>query len=819
MKRLFRRRGAFLLILLLFSFALSFYPGNLVQAVDNSIVIVPPEDGVQGRFDDFTHLKPTTPSTDKPVETEPKVESCYLTINHYVDGSFYSRSTNRVTAGTYYTKNFAITVNGYHYSAQNSNSFTVSEGQGSVSIDIYYEKDTASTPSSRPANPTKPSAPSPTKPSGPKPSYPRPTKPTPTPPGDDIWDDVEGFEGEVDEDSDRCMVLHVIDNDEYHSLGPDLVFNDLPVGTTVSALEVAPDIPGYVLDMSATSSSFVQTEGFVEDALYYMPDVFGFEVFDPKLIAWGVPKDWAEPDEPEEPEDPDHAWTPFAKGDIKNSKKGERFTFPSPTPETTDIDEEFLQSISWDSTFDVIVNGFDLAGATAALSAAEEGARVLILDPSPAKEVGSYTRYCSQELLYAKDAKKFTSFAEAWNEGYEHLDPEITKTFGLGAESLPGWLVQEGAKKLYRMPYVEYAEGEDSKAAGALRLNKKSSYDQAIWKLVLEAIKPYNKKQIFILTEASVEDLIQDPATGTVLGVEVFSKKKDETLRFRAEGGVVLAGGGFENNEEMLEDYLEIPAAIAKYTEHNDGSSIKLAMRAGSDLWHMGNVMGYELHLANFDHKSQFRKPLQGPKKQQLGERSCFVVGPDARRFCNEAADVRSGHTLRSGEWRIQELPQKAWAIFDEAGLTKAPLAKGHSEDNLSEVKSKKILKADSLEELAELCGLDAEALQQQFEDYQEAVDNGFDPQYGRDAKHLSALSEEGPYYAVALAPVLRTTLGGPRRNAAGEILNTKGEVIHRLYGAGSLGSIFPSIFPKGADLTEALVFGQISGVNAAQKK
>lgn len=816
MKRLFRRREAFLLILLLFSFALSFTPGKIVQAAVR--------DDFNGRDPDppypGTYVpNPTTPSTDEPVETEPKVQSCYLTINHYLDGTFYSSTTNRVTAGTYYTKNFAITVNGYHYSAQNSNSFTVSEGQGSMSIDIYYDKNTSSTPSSRPANPTRPSAPSPTNPSGPKPSYSHPTKPTPTPPRDDIWDDVDEFEGEVDKDRDRCMLLHVVDK-EYHSLGVNVVIKDLAVGSTVYAVEVAPDIPGYVLDTFATSSSFVQTEGFVEDALFYMPDVFGFESFDSKLIPpWYVPEDWGEPDESDEPEDPDHAWTPFAKGDIKNSKKGERFSFPSPTPETAEIDEEFLQSISWDSTFDVIVNGFDLAGATAALSAAEEGARVLILDPSPAKETGSYTRYCSQELLYARDAKKFTSFAEAWNEGYEHVDSEITKAFGLGAESLPGWLVQEGAKKLYRMPFVEYAEGEDSKAAGALRLNKKSSYDQAIWKLVLEAIKPYNKKQIFILTEASVEDLIQDPATGTVLGVEVFSKKKDETLRFRAERGVVLAGGGFENNEEMLEDYLEIPAAVAKYTEHNDGSSIKLAMRAGSDLWHMGNVMGYELHLANFDHKSQFRKPLQGSAKQQLGSRSCFIVGPDARRFCNEAADVRSGHTLRSGEWRIQELPQKAWAIFDEAGLTKAPLARGYSEDNLSEVKSKKILKAESLEELAELCGLDAEALQQQFEDYQEAVDNGFDPQFGRDAKHLSALSEEGPYYAVALAPVLRTTLGGPRRNACGEILNTKGDVIHRLYGAGSLGSIFPSIFPKGADLTEALVFGQIAGVNAAQKK
>ncbi len=131
MKSLFRKRGAFLLILLLFSFALSFTPGKIVQAAVGDDT---------GRFDDDpayprTYTRPTT-STDEPVETEPKVQSCYLTINHYLDGTFYSSTTNRVTAGTYYTKNFAITVNGYHYSAQNSNSFTVSEGQGSMSIDI-----------------------------------------------------------------------------------------------------------------------------------------------------------------------------------------------------------------------------------------------------------------------------------------------------------------------------------------------------------------------------------------------------------------------------------------------------------------------------------------------------------------------------------------------------------------------------------------------------------------------------------------------------------------------------------------------------------
>ncbi len=88
MKRLFRRRGAFLLILLLFSFVLSLIPGNLVQAVDYPVDPGFAYDPSNGRFPlRPEYSEPTTPSTDKPVETEPKYQSCYLTINHYVDGS------------------------------------------------------------------------------------------------------------------------------------------------------------------------------------------------------------------------------------------------------------------------------------------------------------------------------------------------------------------------------------------------------------------------------------------------------------------------------------------------------------------------------------------------------------------------------------------------------------------------------------------------------------------------------------------------------------------------------------------------------------
>lgn len=384
---------------------------------------------------------------------------------------------------------------------------------------------------------------------------------------------------------------------------------------------------------------------------------------------------------------------------------------------------------------------------------------------------------------------------------------------------MPAWFTGHGASKLYRLPGVMYEELDGSEGAGAFRLSEKSKFDRAAWKLVLKAMQPYVKKQIFFLSETTVTDLIQDPTSGTVVGVKAHLNKKNKDVRFQAKGGVILAGGGFENNEEMLENFLQIPAARAKYTKHNTGDAIPLAMRAGADLWHMDNVIGYELHMANIEESYQFRNPLQGIKKYQLGGRSCFVVGPNGRRFSDEGALVRQGHIYRTGKWRAQEIPSKAWAILDHKGLIQAPLAQGWSKDNLAEVNAGKILKANSLADLAALIEIDAADLEAQFADYQAACQEGRDRQFGRRPQNLFALDAQGPYYAIPLTTVLEATLGGPRRNEACQILDTRGEVIPHLYGAGSLGSCLPNIFPQGADLSEAVITGQIAGVNARKAK
>lgn len=153
---------------------------------------------------------------------------------------------------------------------------------------------------------------------------------------------------------------------------------------------------------------------------------------------------------------------------------------------------------------------------------------------------------------------------------------------------------------------------------------------------------------------------------------------------------------------------------------------------------------------------------------------------------------------------------------MDHKGLTQAPLAQGWSQDNLEVVTASKIIKADSIANLALAIQLEPADLEAQFAEYQGFCRDGRDPQLGRRAQNLFALDENGPYYALPLTPVLEATLGGPRRNVACQVLDTRGDIIPHLYTAGSF---FPNIFPKGADLSEAVITGQIAGVNALKNK
>lgn len=129
---------------------------------------------------------------------------------------------------------------------------------------------------------------------------------------------------------------------------------------------------------------------------------------------------------------------------------------------------------------------------------------------------------------------------------------------------------------------------------------------------------------------------------------------------------------------------------------------------------------------------------------------------------------------------------------------------------------NEKLIKADTLEELAEKTGVDANGLKEQVEMFNRFVENGHDDQFGRDVKSMAKFAEDGPFYAIKMAYNVLNTQGGPERNTKAEILDVNDKPIPHLYGAGELGGINANQYQGGGNLAECLIFGKIAGEQAA---
>jgi predicted oxidoreductase len=104
--------------------------------------------------------------------------------------------------------------------------------------------------------------------------------------------------------------------------------------------------------------------------------------------------------------------------------------------------------------------------------------------------------------------------------------------------------------------------------------------------------------------------------------------------------------------------------------------------------------------------------------------------------------------------------------------------------------------------------------LQDAVRGWNRCCDADSDPEFGRRLM-LQPIADE-PFYAVELSPSMLNTQGGPRRNEKGQIVRPSGTLIPRLYSAGELGSIYSYLYQGTGNIGECLVFGRVSGRNAA---
>ena len=489
---------------------------------------------------------------------------------------------------------------------------------------------------------------------------------------------------------------------------------------------------------------------------------------------------------------------------------------------TASTAQSSASDIKWDGCFDVIVVGFGAAGAASAIAAAEAGANVLIVDKAPEGHEGGNSRYCAQLFVSIRDYDQGLEHYKALRGDFYTPD-EVLEAYVRGMCDIRSTLVSWGAdesgmvdltdKKISNLT-VEYPELVGSDAVRTNLIDGKVSR-ASMWRFLKKGVVARADK-IDCWYESPATALIQDPSTKAIIGAEIEHEGK--TVRIAARNGVVMALGGFENNAEYMQQATGYTTVYPIGTLFNEGDGIRMAQEIGAKMWHMGAWESNGTGLAQ-----------QEDRMRNLSTRTFFtsgsvvLVGTDGSRYAAEDLEQRHGHLKIAGSWIMPQRPLRNFYVFDEA--QKADLEAGKAKyyatfafNNIDEkIEKGAIYKADTLEDIASHFGMDPATLTRTIDLFNQAAESGVDV-FGRAPEAMRAFGS-GPYYALEAWPSVLNTQGGPERTAAGEVLAADGTVIPHLYSAGEFGGVTANDYQGGGNVAECIVFGKISGENAASAK
>ena len=216
-----------------------------------------------------------------------------------------------------------------------------------------------------------------------------------------------------------------------------------------------------------------------------------------------------------------------------------------------------------------------------------------------------------------------------------------------------------------------------------------------------------------------------------------------------------------------------------------------------------GLTMGEQADAKMLFHDSGINLGTNYPTYYGYGEEyTGLYVTPDGERFMNET----EFHFVRTR--KLMDLGfNDVWAITDQTN------------DRVeASVEAGQAFKADSLEELAELVGIDATALTETVTQYNALSEAGEDTDFNKDAQYMQAV--EGPtYYALKLFMGNSGSIGGLVTTIDGEVLNNNDEIIEGLYAAGEVasGQLMYKEYPgSGSAIAMYLAFGRQAGRAAA---
>ena len=505
---------------------------------------------------------------------------------------------------------------------------------------------------------------------------------------------------------------------------------------------------------------------------------------------------------------------------------------------------------NWSQTADVVVVGYGGAGAVTAITAHDLGANVLILEKTPSYAALGFTKSTisgggGNTSMNAGNATYVTDpigganyiYAQSWG----NTPMEVCEALAWMETENPAWLTQMGIKYTKSATTAEFPPLPGGATAfGGMSLASGNAFFQQLDALI-------QSRNIPILFNTPATDLIQNPTTGEILGVQALANAS-EILNIKANRGVVLTTGSIEFNETLKSDSMRVYPAHFYGWPYCTGDSVTMASKVGAAMWHMG---GMSARMVPWFPEYPIAFSTTAPSQH-----GWIYVDKYGNRYADETEISTYSHNwwikLSDFDLTVPEYTRiPSFIVFDQTCFNAAAITSGSNGELPPQIDSRPvwtnalalsngwIQQGQTIPQLVAAMNATAyvgtvpgstntspaanvtinmnpNTLQTTLNNYNGFCTAGVDTQFGRPKSALIPIVTP-PFYAMPLWPGGPSAFGGPVRNQMGQVCDADGNAIPRLYSAGENGSV-DGMLSLGANNAQVIAFGHISGTNASSE-
>lgn len=443
-------------------------------------------------------------------------------------------------------------------------------------------------------------------------------------------------------------------------------------------------------------------------------------------------------------------------------------------------------------TYDVVVIGCGCAGLSAAIEAADKGAKAIVLEKQPIPlgntifAGGNFNATCTWVQKRDGITDTVDAFYKDMMEVSRHRgDPVLTRMFCEQSAEVVQWITDRFHIQWKPIDFqIAPMLGRCHEVTGEMQ----PGGAQLLKNMMEEA----EKAGVEIAFETKAVELIRDEMLNC-LGVKAIGE--DGPVNYMAKGGVVLCTGGFHNNKDMVTRYM-------------GGAAAWMPLRGSTCLTGENITLTAPFFTQNVNMDQYHCGPINAATRANPSNMVNFgiCVNPQGERYVDENWTYVA--VARETPKRIPE--NRAFIIIDSR-VVDVPIVALRIK-RYQKAKAQ-IFKADTIEALAKQTGLPVATLTKTVKEFNAAVHAGKGAKLPVPATMEKPYTiEKAPFYAFEFSGGMTATFGGPKISPKAEILNTENKPVPGLYGAGNaVGGIFYDNYLDGSQLTAAVIWGRIA--------